>query len=486
MALLLGIAGAIGLSELSGAVVDEGVIVGLILLQLVLLVWRLLALGSSLTDPRLPRLRVRDALPVALLVLLTIAPQAYAGYATEVYKEETDRVFAGGNTTTGAWKPSLVPPTDTPTEAPSLAPGETPVPTPSASPTGSPTPTAQRLNVLLVGVDAGGRPGYGGYLTDTMIVASFDPVGKTVSMVSLPRDMVDIPLPNGKRFSGKINSLVAYARRHPREFAGSNGQGFDVLMGALGTLLQLDINYYATVNLPGFVAVVNSLGGIDVNVARAFCDPTYDEFGFTRGFSITAGRHHLNGNQALAYARVRKASGESDLTRATRQQEVLSGIRDAVVRGDFLANPIAFMRAMGKTVETNIPRKLVPTLAEAARKVGRKNTFRTVLVGRSSYDYRGYVIVPNLTRIRHVASLMFPSPGTMPDDRYLVPSAMKRTGGSGVSGCAPAPTHRPTAKPTPKATPKPTPKPTTSVTPTPPPTEPPTDPPTEPPTDPPA
>ena len=430
--LLLGLAGALGLSELAGVAVDEGVIVGLFLLQLVILGWRLLALGSSLTDPRLPRLRARDALPVALLVVLTIAPQAYAGYATEVYREETDRVFAGENTTTGAWKPSIEPgssPTDLPTEAPSLAPGETPAPTVSASPTASPTPTVKRLNVLLIGVDSGGRPGYGGYLTDTMIVASFDPVGKSVSLVSLPRDMVDIPLPNGKRFSGKINSLVAYARHHPREFAGSNGKGFDVLMGALGTLLQLDINYYATVNLPGFVSVVNSLGGIDVNVARAFCDPSYDEFGFTRGFSITKGRHHLNGNQALAYARVRKASGESDLTRAGRQQEVLSGIRDAVVHGDFLADPIGFMRAMGRTVETNIPRKLVPMLADAARKVGRKSNLpdrarRPVELRRSRVrDPAGPEAdpersEPHLPGPRHVAGRSLPrAEGDGPDRR---------------------------------------------------------------------
>ena len=56
---------------------------------------------------------------------------------------------------------------------------------------------------------------------------------------------------------------------------------------------------------------------------------------------------------------MRKASGESDITRQARQQEVLSGIRDRVVKGGFLDDPVGFLQAMSRTVETNIPRKLV-------------------------------------------------------------------------------------------------------------------------------
>ena len=184
-----------------------------------------------------------------------------------------------------------------------------------------------------MGVDSG--VGRNTALTDTMIVASLDPVTKTVSMVSVPRDMVDVPLPDGRKFSGKINSLDAFARHNPKQFPGSNGTGHDVLMAALGTLLHIKIDYYAAVNLQGFANVVNRLGGVDVNVAHGFCDPTYDQYGYTNGFSITAGHHHLNGLQALAYARVRKASGESDFTRAARQQELLNGLRDSIVKGGF-------------------------------------------------------------------------------------------------------------------------------------------------------
>src|ERR1035437_3439398 len=75
-------------------------------------------------------------------------------------------------------------------------------------------------------------------------------------------------------------------------------------------------------------------------------------------------RHHLGGYAALAYARVRKASGESDFTRAARQQELLNGIRDAIVKGGFLKDPIGLLQAIGQTLSTNVPRSILPDLAD--------------------------------------------------------------------------------------------------------------------------
>ena len=447
-------------ARLGLTLIQSDVLWALIALQVAILAWRLLAVASSLLRPGLPRPGRGDALPIIVLLVAVIAPQAYVAYATEVAREELDAVFAGSS-------PEALSPSFTPEPDASLSPAD-----PSLVP--SPTPTAtpdvpQRLNVLVVGVDAG--VGRTTYLTDTMIVASLDPVGKTVSMISVPRDMVDVPLPDGRRYRGKINSLVSYARHHPRQFPGSDGTGYDVLRGALGTLLEERIDYYAAVNLGGFVAVIDHLHGIDVSVARAFCDPTYDEYGFTNGFSISAGRHHLNGQQALAYARVRKASGESDFTRAARQQEVLSGVRDAVVRGGFLDDPIGLFRALGDTVLTNVPRKILPDIADIATQIGRKDTYRTVITHplvKPGYDVRGSIQVPDLAAIRKLADKLFTQAGVKPSEKYgLTDTSTSRGTSSGVGTCAPAPSPRPTPTPTPRPTSKPTPKPTAKPTPEP-------------------
>ena len=447
--LLAGVAVSAGPVRLGSLALDDRVLLALIGFQAVILLWRLAAMGSSLLNPGLPRLRGRDAIPVALVALIAIGPQAYLGYATNVAREEVNVVFAPSATGSGAWKPAA------PTADPGASAGLESSAGPSATPAASPSPAGARTNVLMIGVDAG--VGRSTFLTDTLIVASLDPVTETVSLLSLARDMVDVPLPGGRTYSGKINSLLSYARLHPGEFPGSSGDGHDVLMAAVGTLLGLDIEQYAQVDLGGFVAVVDSLGGVDVNVAHAFCDPSYDEYGIPAGFAISAGRHHLNGSQALAYARVRKAAGESDFTRQARQQEIISGVRDAVVKGGFLNDPIGFLKAIGQAVQTNVPRSVIVPLADVARRVDRSKTYRAVVtypLVRPGFDVRGSIQLPDIAGIRALAASLFPPPGTVPAAAYAAPApTAARASGSGVSSCLPAPTPRPTAKPIPKLSP---------------------------------
>ena len=141
--------------------------------------------------------------------------------------------------------------------------------------------------MLLIGMDSG--VGRNTALTDTMIVASLDPVGETVSMASIPRDMVDVPLPDGRSYRGKINGLVSYVRWHPEKFPGAK-DGQSVLAAALGKLLGLRIDMWAQVNLGGFVDLVDAVGGVNVNVTDGFCDSRYKEYGIN-GFNITPGRY---------------------------------------------------------------------------------------------------------------------------------------------------------------------------------------------------
>ena len=132
----------------------------------------------------------------------------YAGYATEVARETADEVFV--EPTPVAAGPSFSPEPDPSNLEPALRPDRR---EPSASVAPSATPTVPRVTGLVIGVDSG--VGRSTYLTDTMIVVSLDPVGNTVSMVSIPRDMVDVPFSDGRKYRGKINSLVSYARNNP-------------------------------------------------------------------------------------------------------------------------------------------------------------------------------------------------------------------------------------------------------------------------------
>ena len=155
--------------RLVATLLESEVIWGLLAFQGVLLVWRLLAVASSLFAPGLPRMgEGRRPADRRCSLLVIIVPQAYAGYATEVARETADEVFVEPS-------PSAILPSQEPEPDPSnLIPAEpSPSGLPSASPSPTPVPVDPRITGLIVGVDAG--VGRNTYLTDTMIVVSMDP-----------------------------------------------------------------------------------------------------------------------------------------------------------------------------------------------------------------------------------------------------------------------------------------------------------------------
>lgn len=429
-------------------------------LQVLVLAWRLLAVGTSL-EPGIranPR-RARTVLPAVLLVAFVVVPQVWVGVLTNAARDALDRVFTSE---LAPVEPDALP------FNPDAFSGD--IATPSvapASPTPAPPAFEGRVNVLILGLDSG--PSRTTSLTDTMIIASLDPRTYTVSMLSIPRDMIDIPMRDGRKFHEKINALDTYARLYPKSFPAVDGVGREVLMNALGDLVGLDIKYYAAVNLPGFVNVVNAIGGVDVKVANQFCDPTYHEYGFTKGFSITAGWHHLNGQEALAYARVRKANGESDFTRSARQQEVLSGLRDGMIQRGLWTDPIGLLTALGNTVQTNVPREMVPSLAEAMGKVDRTRTYRTVidypLVVSDLDPSLGSVQVPNIKGIKALAARIFPPEGLLPAAEFAVvpqpvaaaPDASATASATAAASASPGKTLAPGKSAPPSPTPIPVP-----------------------------
>jgi LCP family protein required for cell wall assembly len=455
--LLLGAAAGGDLASIAARLVDPAVLGWLLALQLALLAWWLVGLGTTLLAARPPRYRRREAFPVLLLVAAITLPGGAAAALTWTARDAALEVFAGAG---AAWRPS-------PTPGPTLAPAATPSPTPSPTP----EPLGYRTTILLIGEDSG--PDRNTALTDTMVVASLDPIAGTVSMLSIPRDLVDAPIPGGGVYEGKINSLVAVARRFPDRFPGSNGVGEGVLAAVIGEMIGLPIDYWARVNLPGMFRLIDTVGGIDVTITRAWCDPQYREYG-QRSFGVIPGRWHLDASQALAFARVRKPAGESDFSRAARQQEVLIGLRDAIVRGGFINDPLGFLRTIGSSVTTNVPPGAIPSVAAYATRIRRDAVYRAVLtyplISDSTGDARGFVEIPDLPRIRELAATLFPPVGTLPSVPRLgtgvaygftpvsgpspTPSPTPRPSAAGPGGESSGPTAPPTA--TPVTTPMPT------------------------------
>ena len=388
--------------------------------------------------------------------MFVLVPSAYAAYLTEVAREAAASVFAPVEQ---AWNPSTFDGREGDEDF-----GLQPVV--SAAPE-SPAPQLGRFTVLLIGADSG--PDRGHALTDTMIVASLDPIAGAVSMVSVPRDLVDAPLPDGRTFSRKINELASYADRYPGKFPGATS-GQAVLAATLGKLLNVHIDGWAQVNLPGFDKVIDAIAGVDVTVRSRLRDYRYRDYGFD-GFAINPGRYHHAGEGALAYARIRHSAGESDFTRAARQGEIVVAARDQIVRGGFLNDPAGFIDAMGHLLETSLDPSTIGKYIDVAIGIGRDHMYRAViqypLVRGGVNDPRGSVLIPRLDLIRDLAARAFPVAGTLPVGLDTIPedsTAPLRTNLPSVTCSAPPPSPSPSPSLVPSATPEATAEPTAAPT----------------------
>jgi LCP family protein required for cell wall assembly len=362
------------------------VLAALLTLNVAVLAWRLLATGQAFLDTRRHGPTGRwGVIGIALLAIFIAVPHLLVYRYGTAFGATFAQIFDG-------------------TELASTGPDAAPGPGPD-----------ERVNVLVIGVD--NVPGRTATLTDTMMVLSFDPVGKTASVVSLPRDLVNVPLGDGNEYGPKLNSLMSYADRHRELFPKG---GLRTLQDAIGALLGIRIDYYARMEFTGFISMVDAVGGVDLTVPKAIDDPGYDGFGEgQRGWSISAGKHHLDGANALAYARSRKSLGESDFTRAMRQQQILIALKNAATQGGSLFWRLpALLDAVGETVRTDVPIERLPQLAVAVDEMGKGGITRAVIrhpLVRSVDTRYGSSLVPDLAAIREVAAKLFPAPGGDPE-----------------------------------------------------------------------
>ncbi len=204
-----------------------------------------------------------------------------------------------------------------------------------------------RINFLLLGIGGAGHAGP--ELTDTMLLASYQPSSNKVGMISIPRDLTVNIQGYGYR---KINAVNAYAEMD------AQGTGVDATAAMIKIILGQTVDYTIKVDFGGFEEILNDVGGIDVYVDNSFIDTTYpldDKAGNVQTVNFSAGWTHMTGATALKYARSRHGNnGEgSDFARAVRQQKVLLALKDRALSLNVLLNP-AKLNNIISTVRKNI------------------------------------------------------------------------------------------------------------------------------------
>jgi LCP family protein required for cell wall assembly len=185
-----------------------------------------------------------------------------------------------------------------------------PTPTPLAPPAGEP------VNILLLGSDR--RPGEGEpSRTDAVIVARVDPLRHRVALLSLPRDLiVDIP----GYGSTRINAANVWG-----EIYNEPGGGIALARKTVSNLLGIPIDYMIYIDFEGFIGMIDSVGGVTVDVPTELYDPEFPtmDYGYTEAHFLP-GPQHFDGATALMYSRIRHP--DTDFERMRRQQQVLAGV----------------------------------------------------------------------------------------------------------------------------------------------------------------
>jgi LCP family protein required for cell wall assembly len=382
-----------------------------------------------------PRLRVTPLSLAGLLAVIIVMASNHAvvAYYGSIGQDVIACIFdpTGENTCSepgASESPGTAGPGDS---ASPTIPGGTVPPGATSAPTASARPwTGGRLNVLLIGADQ--RPREGTFNTDTLIVASIDPKTKQVALFSLPRDTVNVPLPPGKAQSYygtvpcKINSLWTTATGRPDLFPGNDRQrGFQALKDTLGYLYGMDISYYVEVNFDGFKKVVDTVGGVTINVQFPVLDDTYPADGvggrLIRVY-IPAGIQHMTGAQALVYARSRH--GSIDFDRSQRQQRVLVSLKDQTDVNTLLPKLPDLVQALKSAIHSDMPVDQLPALFHLADGVDTANirsyVFSPPLYGREIVNRCGDSIEPYVSKIRQAVRDAFSGTPTNEDRREKI------------------------------------------------------------------
>ena len=265
--------------------------------------------------------------------------------------------------------------------------------------------SGRRINILLLGSDTDEKF-QGGYLAQTDIVVTIDPTTKNVGMFSIPRDT----WLNAAAGKGMMKLDQVYYYGGPALSEATIHQDFGIY-----------IDYYAWVGLDGFIKVINTAGGVDIDVLHPITDDFYpDDTGNSRNayaykrLYLSPGPQHLDGPTALEYVRSRHADLVGDFGRSARQQQVLNQLKMKLNNPNIIGTLPELAQDLNGFVKTDMHLTDVFKLMNLARTVDQNKINRVILDNNYSRvenlqtaSGTQSVVILNCDRVRQKIAQMF-------------------------------------------------------------------------------
>ena len=191
---------------------------------------------------------------------------------------------------------------------------------------------------------------------DTLILITFNPKTLNATMISIPRDSY-IPI---ACWSGKPENKITHAAMY----------GNDCMINTIENYFDVNIDYYAKINFKGLVKLVDAVGGVEVDVPQVLCTDDSSRGG---ELCINPGRQVLNGEQALVFARNRKALADGDFGRAQHQQEIIMALINKMKNIKDVSSFMSILNTVSNSLDTNLTTKQILTFYDVAKNIIKKS-----------------------------------------------------------------------------------------------------------------
>lgn len=232
---------------------------------------------------------------------------------------------------------------------------------------GSSKDVSEPFTILLIGIDStvSGLQHADSFNGDSLIVVTFNPSTMSATMLSIPRDSY-VPISCMKNVDNKITHSAA--------------NGTKCVINTIQNLLDVKIDYYMKINFTGVVDLVNALDGVVVDVPYDMCEQDSQRRFGEHTIYLTKGRHKLDGEKALAFARNRKSNSEycgkrwtqgerSDFVRSEHQQVVIQAILDKMKNFSSIDDLEKLLDVISKNFDTNMSEDTILSFYNIAKDV---------------------------------------------------------------------------------------------------------------------
>ncbi|MCC2594518.1 LCP family protein [Tessaracoccus sp. OS52] len=261
-----------------------------------------------------------------------------------------------------------------------------------------------RLNILLLGADGNAvRDAQWGIRTDTIMLASINTANGNTDIIQIPRNVQYVPFPEGSEmdqwfpdgFRGEGDSANWFVNNiwhtvesgdYPDILPDQTYRGAEALKQGVEGITGLKVDYFALLNIDGIQALINAMGGVTVNINDRLPMGRDTGNGPSGGYLEPGADQHLNGYEAMWYARSR--SGSSDYDRMARQSCLVNAIIKQANPATMLTSYEAIAAASAKMVMTDIPQQVLEPLVELSMTVKDADIERLVFTpGKNGYDF---------------------------------------------------------------------------------------------------